>query len=997
MSDSNRDVLVKALGEIRRLKAENARLSADGAGGRPVAVIGFACRMPGQGDTPEAFWKLMRDGLCAVTEVPEYRWPVNAYYSPDPEAPGKLRCRYGSFLGPVDGFDCRFFGISPKEAACMDPQQRLLLELAWEAIEDANLPADDLRGSRTGVFVGQSGFDFAVQHLAGPGVPEITPYVGTGCALSPAAGRISYVFDFKGPAYVVDTACSSSLVALHNACVSLRAGESDLALAGSANLVLDPGMSINFDKAGLLAIDGVVRTFDAKAHGFVRAEGGGMVVLKRLADARRDGDRIDGVILGSAVNQDGASTSLMAPNGTAQRDVLRAALKAAGVNPADVDVVEAHGTATGLGDPVELNAISDVYCSHPRKQPLLVGSLKTNFGHMEAAAGVAGLIKLLLSLRNEQLPPHLNFENGHPDIDWAAVPMRVCGNAREWKRGGKRRIAGLSGFGFCGTNAHIILAEPETPAAADVSTMDGPVLFVASAASDTSLRSLAEACSVAAIPSPAGVSVTVRRRRTAHACRLACVAANEDDLRAKLLAFSRAGKARGVAAGHAGAHGTSPVAAFVFCGHGAQYVGMGGVMYDSEPVFHRALDEALEAARPHLDIDLLPLFRSSTVAARTDGSVLDWGADAGPLDRTVNAQTAIFCIQYALAMQWEAWGIHPRAVLGHSLGEYTAACVAGVFSLADALRLIATRALLMEKHSAPGAMICAFGEEAVVRQLAACMDDAGVAAVNGPGIVLVSGAAESVSRLQARLEESGIRTTAVPVSHAFHSSLVTPILPMYRRALETVRFSTPRIPVISNVTGREAGDGIANPDYWLRHLREPVQFCAGMETLHRLCLDVLIEVSPEPVLMGLDMCYREMREATGSKAVWVPSLRKGHNDKVRMLDSLGRLFTLGHDLNRVELNGDADIRPARVPTYRFDRQRCWSAAAARAQIAPAAAPSSGLSTGSANGLGGRAAPVGVRRIMMEHVAIMEQYMNLVEADSTCIPGKPGKCNPGSES
>ncbi len=979
MSEADREVLLKALSEIRRLKAENARLL-QGPANQAVAVIGYACRMPGGGDTPDLFWNFLREERSAITEVPGYRWPIDAYYSPDPDAPGKLRCRYGAFLGPVDGFDCRFFGVSPREAACMDPQQRLLLELACEALEDANQLSGDLRGSRTGVFVGQSGFDFAVQHLAGVSVPEITPYVGTGCALSPAAGRISYVFDFRGPAYVVDTACSSSLVALHNACMSLRAGESDLALVGAANLVLDPGMSINFDKAGLLSLDGVVRTFDAHAHGFVRAEGGGMVVLKRLADAQRDGDRIDGVILGTALNEDGASTSLMAPNGSAQRDVLRAALKAAGIMPADVDVVEAHGTATELGDPVELNAIADVYGAGPRQQVLQVGSLKTNFGHMEAAAGMAGLIKLLLSLRHEQLPGHLNFESGHPEIDWPNLPMRVGPHTQPWGRGGRRRVAGLNGFGFCGTNAHIILAEAENVAPIEAADPAGPVLFVASAASAVSLRALTALYAEAPLSSLPAVSYTVRRKRMAREYRLACVVDTPESLRETLVSFSRDGKARGLVQGQTGSARRSPAAAFVFCGHGAQYVGMGGGLYDTQPVFKEALDEALSFAQPLLETELLPIFRTPVVSAKAAGSVLDWTGGTGPLDRTVNAQTAIFCIQYALARQWEAWGIRPRVVLGHSLGEYTAACIAGVFSLQDAVRLVAGRARLMEKLSPPGAMLCAFADETLVRPQVADLPDVGIAAVNGPGIILVSGAVDAVARLKLRLEEAGIRTSGVPISHAFHSPLVRPVIPEYRQILESVAFKAPRIPVISNVTGQEAGSEIATPDYWLRHLCEPVQFCAGMEQLHRAGLDVLIEVSPEPVLMGLDLCFREVRAATGSKAVWVPSLRKGHDDSRRMLESLGRLFTLGHSLTAVELNGDKGLRPVRLPTYRFDRQSCWSAAAARAQEGPQVAAAR-LTAVSPAPVGEPPVSGNVQAVMMEHMALMEQYLNLTKSRS----------------
>ena len=1018
-------IILKALAEIRRLKAENAELRAGVAGAtqqdsaaEPIAVIGYACRTPGAGDNPDAFWNILKEGRCTITEVPSYRWPVDQYYDANPDAPGKMRCRYGSFLGRVEDFDCRLFGISPVEASYMDPQQRLLLELAWEALEDANRSMESLKGSATGVFIGQSGFDFAAQHMTEESLQEITPYVGTGCATSPAAGRISYTFDFKGPSYVVDTACSSSLVALHNACQSLRHGESTLALVGAANLILAPGMSINFDKVGMLCEDGVVKTFDKDAHGVVRAEGGGMVVLKRLDAALRDGDRIDGVILGSAISQDGASSSLMAPSGSSQQSVMQAALKAAAIDSDNIDVIEAHGTATGLGDPTELNALLEVYCRTPRTQPLLVGSVKTNFGHMEASAGIVGFIKLLLALRHEYLPQHLNYSEGHPDIDWINEAIEVCAQGRPWPRAKRRRVAGLSGFGFSGTNAHVILAEaPVTsPLSANVSSsaatpVEQKQLLMLSAATPASLKQTAVALTDWMEGNP-DISLTrichtwaTRRKRQAN--RLAVVSADRDEVIAKLRRFAEAGKARGCSSGTAQSRSGRLSVAMICGGHGSQYYGMSAALYHAEPVFSAAFDRAIAIASQYCDSDLSALIHATPT--QTTGRLLEGNRVEGALGKTLEAQLAIFCVQYGLAQQWQAWGVKPKALLGHSLGEYTAACLAEVFSLEDAIMLIAERARLMVVHTPPGAMLTAFHDEAAVQMIVADYADADIAAVNGPGIILVAGTTESIADIAVRIDAAGGRTTSVPIDRAFHSPLVDAVLPHFRVVLERVRFSAPKIPLISNLTGAVAGHEITTVDYWLRHSRSPVQFMKGMQTLHAAKYDAFIDLSPEPVMMGLDLCFQEIRETVGSKGVWVPSLRNGADDQSRMLESLGKLYCLGLNPGHA---ASAEV-PARLPTYRFDRQRCWSAAAERGQhVCAANVVSAGKASATAatnikptleptlepafeptikptikpTGAPSPMHPTGyntdIHRVMLEHMAVVDQYLALSEVNDS---------------
>ncbi|MDO8910156.1 MAG: type I polyketide synthase [Pseudohongiella sp.] len=1013
------DIIVKALAEIRRLKAENAHLRAGNTLATqqqespllaPIAVIGFACRTPGAGDNPEAFWNILKEGQCTITEVPAYRWPVDQYYDADPDAPGKMRCRYGSFLGRVEDFDCRLFGISPVEASFMDPQQRLLLELAWEALEDANMNMEALRGSATGVFVGQSGFDFAAQHMTEESLREITPYVGTGCATSPAAGRISYTFDFNGPSYVVDTACSSSLVALHNACQSLRQGESTLALVGAANLILAPGMSINFDKVGMLCEDGVVKTFDKDAHGVVRAEGGGMVVLKRLDAALRDGDRIDGVILGSAISQDGASSSLMAPSGNSQKAVMQAALKAAAIDSDNIDVIEAHGTATALGDPTELNALLEVYCRTPRTQPLLVGSVKTNFGHMEASAGIVGFIKLLLALRNEYIPQHLNYSEGHPDIDWANEALEVCAQGRPWPRARRRRVAGLSGFGFSGTNAHVILAEAPAVAAA-AATSEQQQLLMLSAATPASLQQSAAALADWMQSHPdvslAQVCHTWATRRKRQVNRFALVSAGREEAITRLRRFAEAGKAKGCSSGAAQTRSGRLAVAMICGGHGAQYHGMSAVLYQAEPVFRAAFDRASAIASQYYGSDLRTLLHASADAdgkktgKPATGKLLQGITVQGDLGKTLHAQLGIFCVQYGLAQQWRAWGVEPKALLGHSLGEYTAACLAEVFSLEDAVMLIAERARLMDAHTPPGAMITAFHDEIAVQTIVDDFSDASIAAVNGPGIILIAGTAGSIADIARRIDADGGRTTSVPIDRAFHSPLVDAVLPHFRQVLEKVHFSAPTIPLISNVTGAVADDSITTVDYWLRHSREPVQFMKGMHALHAAKYDAFIDLSPEPVMMGLDLCFQEIRDAVGSKGVWVPSLRNGTDDRVRMLESLGKLYCLGLNPARVT-EPEALVR---LPTYRFDRQRCWSAAAERGQhlaadscslnkmsadqtevkakakaktkadAAAPANPAASLATVAPYSSGSDA---DIHRVMLEHMAVVDQYLALTE-------------------
>ncbi|MGE3267190.1 MAG: SDR family NAD(P)-dependent oxidoreductase [Chloroflexota bacterium] len=912
------------------LEEMQARLDAmQRARREPIAIVGLGCRFPGGAHDPEIFWQLLRDGVDAIREVPADRWDIDAYFDPDADAPGKMNTRWGGFLDGVDQFDPQFFGIAPREAASMDPQQRLLLEVAWEALERAGQAPARLVGSRTGVFVGISGNDYARLHLEAGGLAGLDAYHVSGVAHSIAAGRLSYVLGLQGPSMSVDTACSSSLVAVHLACQSLRQGESDLALAGGVNLILHPENTVTLSRLRMMAPGGRCRTFDVAGDGYVRGEGCGIVVLKRLSDAVANGDSILAVIRGSAVNQDGPSGGLTAPNGPAQEAVIRDALVNAGIGPGDVSYVETHGTGTSLGDPIEVGALAAALGQQRAPDdPLMIGSVKTNIGHLEPVAGVASLIKTVLALQHGEIPPHLHLENPNPYIPWDQIPVVVPTERTPWRPKAGRRFAGVSSFGFSGTNAHVVVEE--APAAIPTASAHGRPLHLLSlsARSESALAVLAQRYADQLTASPTGdladICYTANTGRSHFTHRVAIIAADCDQLRDRLTTVRAGQRGPGIARGTV-QEVDEPKLAFLFTGQGSQYAGMGRMLDETQPTFRAAVDECEAILGPYLDRPLRSLLYS------TD-------ATDNPLDQTRYTQAALFALEYALVQLWKSWGIEPGAVLGHSVGEYVAACVAGVFSLGDGLRLIAERGRLMQSLPTGGEMFAVQADETVVAGLIApVLSQVSIAAVNGPSQTVISGASEALQSVVSRLQAEGIKTRRLAVSHAFHSPLMDPILDDFERAARRVAFAPPRIRLISNLTGRAEHGDLTKPEYWRRHVRATVRFADGVATLREHGYTHFVEVGPNPALLAaVQDCI------SPGEVVSVPSLRHGRGDWDQLLASLGELYVQGVNPNWSDFDRDVPRRRVALPTYPFERQRHWISGRSHSPVAstPSASPES---------------------------------------------------------
>lgn len=875
----------------------------------PIAVVGIGCRFPGGASTPEAFSRLLREGKDAVVARPPVARPN---WSDFEDAEGAFPPA-GYLQDDPAAFDPVFFGIAPREAATIDPQQRLVLECAWEALEHAAINPRGLEGSRTGVFMGAASTDWIQLQLRGDPGPEVLhSHFAAGVGHSMISGRVSYVLGLQGPSVSIDTACSSSLVAVHTACQALRAGECDLALAGGVNLILGPDFTLAFRQSRMLAEDGRCRTFDAAANGFARGEGCGIVVLRRLSDALQAGDRILAVVRGSAVNQDGPSSGLTAPNGPAQEAVIRAALEAADVEPASVGYVEAHGTGTILGDPIEVQALGAAYGpGRDPGRPLRIGSVKTNLGHLEAAAGIAGFIKVVLALQERTIPAHLHFRTPNPHIPWERLPVVVASETLPFEEEGGPRRAGLSSFGFSGTNVHMILeeapqpaAEPEPPKAPDRSVYVLPL----SAGSREGLRRSAEAIAeLLADPeiTLADVCHTAGVGRAPLPERLSVVARTRGEARDALLAWTNEGAGAGVAEGRAAPEPAS--VAFLYTGQGSQRPGMGHELYKTEPVFREVLDRAAAVLDVELGRPFLPLLFGES-------------ADAAVLQTTAVAQPALVALELALSALWRSWGVRPDRVLGHSVGEYAAAVDAGVMGFEDGLRLIAARGRLMQALPPGGAMVALFtGPERVTPLVEASGGAVAIAAINAADSTVISGDEAAVLALAEKLAADGVQYRRLAVSHAFHSQRMEPMLDAFREVVAGIRFSAPRIPLISNVTGAPlTAAEAADPEYWCRHIRQPVRFADGVHALLRAGAGVLLECGPDGTLTGM-----ASRTLSPEEAHCIPSLRAGRGEQQALAEALARLHAAGAEVDWATRDEGRGYHRIALPVTIFNRARYW--------------------------------------------------------------------------
>ncbi|WP_053088364.1 type I polyketide synthase, partial [Crocosphaera watsonii] len=935
------------------------------------------CRFPGNANSPEAYWELLRNGIDAITDIPSDRWDVESYYDSDPEIPGKMYSRYGGFIEGVDQFDPQFFGISPREALSLDPQQRLLLEVSYRALERAGQPLDSLQGSKTGVFMGICFDDYSRFTLNSGDPTLIDAYSSLGNTRSIAVGRIAYVLGLTGPVIQLDTTCSSSLLAVHLAAQSLRTGESNLALAGGVNLMLSPEVSIGFSKLKALAPDGRCKTFDEKADGYVRGEGCGIVVLKRLSDAIADGDKILGTVFGSAVNHDGQSNGLTAPNGSAQETVIRQAIENAKVDPTQIQYVEAHGTGTSLGDPIEVLALSKVLGKNREQDnPINIGSVKTNFGHLESAAGVASLIKVILSLQHQEIPPHLHFKNPNPYIPWEKLPINVPTKLTPWPAKKGRRLAGVSSFGMSGTNVHLILGEsPKVEENIETQNVESSLhLLTLSAKTETALQAQIEQYKTYLnthqnIPF-ADICYSANKRRSHHNYRFSIVASSTLEAAEKLnnsLYPNSPPLTRGSSGGspfysppltRGGWGGSSPPIAFLFTGQGSQYVGMGQQLYQTQPTFKTTVDHCCDILQSYLGWDLKEVIFSEQGTGngeqetgrlgdgetwrRGDLETGRWGdgetwrrgdLETGRwgdgetcynLDSTINTQPALFVIEYALAKLWLSWGIQPNIMMGHSIGEYVAATLAGVFSLEDALKLITARGRLMQKLPQNGSMIAVFTDlETVEKKISNYKNQVSIAAINHHKNIIISGNNTAIKEIIGKLESQGIKSQVLNVSHAFHSPMIEPMLREFEAIAKQINYSPPKLKLVSTVTGTVISDEIATPKYWCRQIVEAVKFSQGMEYLVEQDIKIFLEIGAKPTLSNIGQIVIENSNKDQDFS-FLASLHPKQENWQTILFTLGQLYVNGFSINWEEFYKYSQINYINnLPTYPFQKQRFW--------------------------------------------------------------------------
>lgn len=910
----------------RRLNGENEAYDAANEAAPPaatnelVAVIGMGCRFPGGVDSPESFWDNLVNGRCAISKIPPQRWDADRYYDPSPDAPGKINTVYGGFIDDVEWFEPAFFGITPTEAQSMDPQQRLLLEVCWHALENAGLDMSRVIGSRGGCFIGISGSDYIDRIKASE--RDIGAYSFTGSMLSTASGRISHFFRFSGPSVSIDTACSSSLLAVEQAAMNLRSSRCDLALAGGVNLILSPKGHIAFSRLNVLAPDGKCKSFDDTADGYGRSEGCGIVVLKRLSDARRDGDTVHAVIAGGSVMHNGGGGGLTVPNGVIQEKLIREALANAGVTPDAIQYVEAHGSGTKLGDPQEVNALANVFSRRNGIGPVLVGSVKSNIGHTESAAGIAGLIKVVLALKEHMIPRHLHVTTPNRLVRWDKIHVGIARENLEWKPNGGHRYAGVSSFGISGTNAHIVVRDDgagETVGSTGSSPFNILTLSGRDSGALSRLANRYRDYLIAADERIEDICHTSNISRSYFSQRLAVIGKDKEDFVKKLTRFSE-GKGQAEAIASPLKPMKNPEVVFLFSGQGSVYEGAARELYETFPVFKTEMDRCDALFRPLTGHSLVETLYSAD------------GGD-GLLSQAVYAQPAIFSLQYALVKLWQSWGVSPAKVAGHSIGEYAAAWAAGILDLQHAVQLVALRGKLMQSVPSNGRMVGLLMAESRAKELIAGLEDSvSIAAVNSKENVTISGESGAVDEVVRRARDAGYFVNPLDISHPFHSVMMEPVVGEFEKEMAAIPFAQPRIPFISTITGREETQECLRPAYWSHHLVNGVRFHDAVN--HMLANDsrVFLEIGGTAVLSAI------AAETDGGKdAVCVPSLRKGNHALRQIYNSVGHLYVNGASIDWRSVNQPFRRRKVMLPGYPFGRERFWIDQEETAQPQPARA------------------------------------------------------------
>lgn len=885
-------------GLVRELLLENYE---------PIAIVGMGLRLPGGNETPEQFASFLRDGRCGIEPLPRERWDVDAFHADAPGSKGKIVPTGGGFVSGIDQFDAKFFNISPKEADCIDPQQRLILECAWKALESANIDPATLRGCDGGVYVGIGQTDYVIEASA-LADSDFEAHMAAGASHSAAPGRVSYFLGWRGPCVAVDTACSSSLAGLHFAVQGLRRRECSIALCGGVNAIHHPRTHIMLSQANsMLAADGRCKTFDDSADGYGRSEGCVVLVLKRLSDARRDGDTILALVRGSSVRQDGERGGLTVPNGGAQVDVMRQALANAMLEPGDVQYVEAHGTGTQLGDPIEMGAIANVFSqSHRTGVPLIVGSVKTNIGHLEAGAGVSGVAKVVLQLHDRTIYPHVGLHTPSRHIPWESYPITVPSKPEPWVAA--RPCAVVNSFGFAGTIASVVLEAPPSSTQAETSPEapgEDAAIFTLSARSAKSLRMQVEQLRGFLTEHPdvaiSDLCYTTNVGRSHLDLRLASVVSSRDELAAYL--DKQLAKPDGETL-----EVRDRQVAFLFTGQGSQYIGMGRGLHARHAVFREHLDECDRLFTPHLG--------GRSIRALMFGEAQ--GSDQD-IHQTLYTQPALFSLEYAVAQLWMSWGVKPNLLLGHSIGEIVAATLAGLFTLSDAVTLVAARARSMQSAAAPGTMIAVRAAREDVAPVLEGFSDVSFGAINAPQQCVVSGGRDSVAKIAAALEARGLRSKPLPVSHAFHSPLMAEVFDAFRSSLQGIVFREPELSFVSNLTGEVATlADVGNAEYWVRHIGEPVDFMTGMRFIQTRGAHVFIEVGPSGALTGMGKLCGD-----ASAHVWVSSLDPSENDALTINEALAQAYSAGIQVAWAGVHGTRRGRRISLPFYPFDRKRYW--------------------------------------------------------------------------